>query len=472
MRIHFIGIGGVGVSGLAEVALAQGHRVTGSDRTASAITERLAARGAAIRIGHSAEAIGDWAPDLVVYSAAIPASNPELAMAHARGIPTVSRSEYLGKAMDEAAPPRVAVAGTHGKTTTTSMVGAALVAAGLDPTVLIGGDYAAFGGNVRIGSGPFVTEACEAFRSFLDLQPDVAVITNIEPDHLDCYGDFDHVLEAFAAFVQRIRPGGTLVLWADDPHADAFVGIGTDRGLRVLRYGLGEKPDRDMWADEPASAHGVTGVTVRMRGAGGAVERLGALTLGAPGRHNILNGMAALGVAMACGADILRAFDGLQGFGGVERRFDVLGSWRGATVVDDYAHHPTEIRATMAAARERFEGRRLIAVFQPHLYSRTRDLLDDFAQALAGADAVVVTGIYAAREEPIPGVDAALLSGRVAAVAPDVTLLTEPDRERIPSTLEHIVRKDDVILMLGAGDIREVGERLVATEPSTRKREA
>jgi UDP-N-acetylmuramate--alanine ligase len=468
MRIHFIGIGGVGVSALAEVALSRGIEVSGSDRSPNAITERLEARGARIFPGHYPEVIADVKPDLVVYSTAVSETNPEMLAVRAAAIPALTRSQFLGQLMEQSRAPKVAIAGTHGKTTTTCMVGMALVNAGLDPTVLVGGDFAPFHGNVRLGGGPFVTEACEAFRSFLDLHPDIAVITNVESDHLDCYGDFEGVLGGFRAFVAGMHSGGALVLWSDDPHAGALMEEARAHGLRVLGYGLGDAGNRTLCADNLAETG--SGMRARIRLASGEDatdasahwEDVGALQLGVPGRHNVLNALAALGAAMACGADPEVALAGLQGFGGVERRFQVLGERDGVTVVDDYAHHPTEIAATIAAARGAYPGRRIIAVFQPHLYSRTRDLLDEFAEALASADAVVVAGIYAAREEPIPGVSPSLLTGRIAARAPRITLLTEPDKRLIPAAVERIARPADVLLVLGAGDIREVAEGYLA----------
>ncbi len=473
MRVHFIGIGGVGVSALAEIALARGDIVSGSDRSSNAITERLALRGAHVSIGHSRDLIRQIRPDLVVYSAAIAETNPERQAAAVLGIPSMSRAQYLGMLMDQAPSPRIAIAGTHGKTTTTCMVGAALVHLGYDPTVLIGGDFAPFGGNTRIGTGPFVTEACEAFRSFLDLRADIAVVTNVETDHLDCYGDMAGVLNAFQAFVGGIREGGTLVLWADDPHAGRLRAVAASHGLRALGYGIGQGSDRAIWAENVRETP--AGVAAAMfavpdecdsgaePGSGADTGRaLGELAMRVPGGHNILNALAALGVATACGADISAAIEGLRGFGGVERRFEVLGTKNGVAVVDDYAHHPTEIAATISAARGAYPGRRLIAVFQPHLYSRTRDLLEGFALALAKADCVIVAGIYAAREEPIPGVGPTLLAGRIARAAPDMTVLVEPDKASIPDAVRTIARPGDVLLILGAGDIRQAGEAFLS----------
>ncbi len=464
MRVHFIGIGGVGVSALAEVALARGDIVSGSDRSASPITDRLERRGAHVAIGHSADIIRETRPELVVYSAAIPETNPERAAAKADAIPTMSRSRYLGLLMDQAAPPRIAIAGTHGKTTTTCMVGSVLTHLGLDPTVLIGGDYAPFGGNTRPGHGPVVTEACEAFRSFLDLRPDIAVITNVEKDHLDCYGDLDGVVAGFTAFIAGMRPGGTLVLWADDPRAPLLRTTAEAHGLGVLGYGIGSGPDRAVWAEcIEETAEGVTATVLDVPEMSDGRSPIrpaasAALKMHVPGVHNVLNALAAIGVAKACQARLVDAAAALNGFGGVERRFEILGTRAGVTVVDDYAHHPTEIAATIAAARGAFPGRRLIVVFQPHLYSRTRDLLDEFAVALSGADCVIVAGIYAAREDPIPGVTPTLLADRLAREAPDKTVLVEADKKLIPDVVERISMPGDVLLVVGAGDIREAGE--------------
>lgn len=462
MRIHFIGIGGVGVSALGEVALARGDRVTGSDRSASPITARLAAHGAGVTIGHCADAVRAAAPDLVVYSAAISDANPELAVAREAGIPVMSRAQYLGRLMDEAAGPTGAIGGSHGKTTTTCMLASALVAADLDPTALIGGDYAPFDGNVRIGAGPFVTEACEAFRSFLELRPDVAIVTSVDADHLDCYGTLDGVIAGFLDFVGGVRPGGTVVVCREGPNVDIVAARAAALGLQVVTYGFAShliaSVSPTITAEHYTDEAGVASADIVLSGKDGRSVPVGRVVLGMPGRHNILNGLAALGAAIACGADPAKALQGLQGFGGVERRFQVLGERNGVVVVDDYCHHPTEIAATIAAARSAYPGRRLIAVFQPHLYSRTRDHLDDFATTLAEADAVIVAGIYAAREEPIEGVDASLLSGRISRLAPGRTVLTEPDKARIPAMLAIVARPGDVALIMGAGDIREAGE--------------
>jgi UDP-N-acetylmuramate--alanine ligase len=362
--------------------------------------------------------------------------------------------------MDTYSGPRICVAGTHGKTTTTAMLAEALLCAGRDPTVLVGGDYAPFGGTLRLGSsGVFVTEACEAFRSFHSLHPDIGVVTNIEPDHLDCYGDAAGVLVGFQTFVAGIRTGGALVIRSEGAAEQAVAARAVEAGLRVWRFGIEKSATTDVWASGLRHADGCAHFVPVVRG-----DRapLGEVTLRVPGEHNVMNGLAVVAAATLAGADPSAAAEGLSRFGGVGRRFEVIGVRDGVIVVDDYSHHPTEIRAAIAAARGKYPGRYVVAVFQPHLYSRTRDFMDGFGQALAGADAVILTSIYPAREEPIEGVTPTALAARVAAAAPSIPLHVESSLGRVPALISRMAHPGDIVLILGAGDVREAGERFVS----------
>jgi len=445
---HFIGIGGAGMSGLARLLLGAGRPVSGSDLKESDTTRALRAAGARVAIGHAPENVGDATE--VVYTAAARADNPELTAARARGIPCVVRAEFLGRVM--AGRRGIAIAGTHGKTTTTGMAAAAFIAAGADPTVLVGGDWGALGGNARAGAGPhFLAEACEAFNSFLELHPTVAVITNVEADHLDCHGSLAGVLEAFARFLGQVAADGYVVGCADDANVRALL---AGCGRRAVTYGL-DGPADYTGADLDLGSRRASFRALR----GG--ESLGRVTLGVPGRHNVANALAVLAVGLEEGLEFEALTAGLAGFGGVERRFDVLGEPGGVLVVDDYAHHPTEVRATLAAARGAL-ARPLTVVFQPHLYSRTQLLLDDFARAFGDADKVIVAEVYGAREAPIPGVTGGLLADRINELDPGKRAQYAPDRTRLLETLAAAVRPGDVVLTMGAGDIREFGETLVA----------
>ena len=461
--IHFLGIAGIGVSALAQVAQARGVRVSGSDSGGGVLDnpaiQRLVRGGATVFEGHRAENLpADTA--LVVASAAIPDSNPEVARAMAEGIRVVTRAEFLGELMRSHKGPKVAVAGTHGKTTTTGMLGVILQEAGLDPTVFVGGEVPELGGNVRIGAvnGPMVVEACEAYDSFLSLKPDIAVITNIEADHLDHFGSEERVHASFEAFLANITPDGALIACGDDPGVRAILDGGAG-ARRLLEYGtgcrfysgsrakaveLGERASFDWHSGPPA---------VR-------------ITLSMPGMHNVLNALAAATAASQLGADSEAIAAGLAAFHGARRRLDLLGeTGAGDTrvlVFDDYAHHPTEIRATREALRTAYPRHRLLAVFQPHLYSRTRDFLDDFAAELAGFDAFIVTEIYAAREAPIPGVLAADIVNQAIKVRTGLTALYVPAQADIPAMTEALCAPGDVIVFMGAGDIRMQAEIFAA----------
>jgi UDP-N-acetylmuramate--alanine ligase len=446
--VHFVGIAGAGMSALAMVALSRGVSVTGSDRVPDGAPD-LAGLGAQVAQGADPAAVAR--ARAVVVSAAVPADHPDLVRARELGVPVVSRKRALAELV--AGSTTIAIAGTHGKTTTTVMATQALCGAGFNPTGLAGGRVAAWGGNARIGDpAMFVVEADEYDRAFLELAPTVAVVGNVEPDHLECYGGESAALEeAFATFAARAEtviagPGEACDRVAEEIRARSR----TLRRLWRFGPGAGEVEVRDIRLERGSSR-----AEVRMPGGGDV-----ALVLAVPGEHNLLNAAAALAVVHAVGGDVTAARDALREFKGVGRRFEVVGEASGVTVVDDYAHHPTEIRATLAAARQAYPSRRLIAVFQPHLYSRTAVHGPAMGQALAAADLALVTEVYAAREAPLPGVgghlvvDAARQAGARARFA--------PDQDSLLRTAGDLLEPGDVVLTLGAGDITELGPRLLA----------
>ena len=452
--IHFVGIGGVGMSGMARVLARQGVAVTGSDLRDSPTLESLR-RDSGIRAeaGHEAHHLNG--ATLVVASAAVKKTNPEVVAARAKGIPVISRAEMLGRLM-ACYPCSIAVSGTHGKTTTTGMTAMVLEAGRLDPTVLIGGDLPAYGGNARLGaSDVFLAEACEAYDSFLDLVPKIAVITNVEADHLDYYGDLDNVLRSFRKFLGQVT--GTAILPATDENARSLMDSlrAAPSGPVLVTYALeAEATLRAADVDADGSSPSYTAI---WHG-----ETLGRVTLSVPGLHNVANSLAALAVGLTLGVPFCCIAEGLRAFVGTGRRFEWLGETRnGALVIDDYAHHPTEIRATLAAARLAHPGRRIIAVFQPHLPSRTRDFKTEFAESFGKADHVVLTDIFPAREQPIEGVTGAGLAALTAdrRGAEHVTYVA--DKAALPARLAEIVRPGDLLLTLGAGDIRAAGEGLL-----------
>lgn len=458
-RVHFVGIGGAGMSGIAEILLNYRLKVSGSDLEGSEATERLAELGARIAIGHSAQNI-DRA-DLVVISSAVPAGNEEVVAARRRGVPVVRRAQMLAELMR--LKYGVAVAGTHGKTTTTSLIGTVLTEAGLDPTVIVGGRLRVSGTGARFGSSDYlIAEADEFDRSFLDLAPVVAVITNIDVDHLDTYRDLADIQDAFASFAGRVPFFGQVIACADDANVRDLLPRLADR--RIVTYGF------DRGADIRALEVSATGTGVRFEVADVQLGPLGVLELPMPGRHNVLNALAAVAAARAVGLDFEATAEALSRFRGVHRRFEQVGRWRGATVIDDYAHHPTEVEATLRAAREVLgpggNGARTVrihAVFQPHLFSRTRDLADDFGRALLLADNVLVADIYPSRERPIAGVDAGLVVAAAAAVGHPSISGCGP-WEAAADRLRSEVGEGDLVLTLGAGDIYRLAHRLARGE--------
>jgi UDP-N-acetylmuramate--alanine ligase len=443
--IHFVGIGGSGMSGIAEVLLNLGYAVQGSDLKASAATRRLESLGARVFIGHRAGNVAG--ADVVVVSSAINTENPEVAQALAQRTPVVKRAEMLGELMRFRYS--IAVAGTHGKTTTTSLVASVLAEGGEDPTVVIGGRLKSAATNARLGAGRYlVAEADESDASFMHLQPVIAIVTNVDADHLGTHGgDFEKLKASFVEFLHNLPFYGLAVICADDRAAAALV---PQVARPYVTYGFAE--DVDVRAINVERCGGQSTFDVLRRGAAGPL----AVTLNLPGRHNVLNALAAIAVATELEIDDASIQRALAGFQGIDRRLQVLGDVETArgrvTLVDDYGHHPTEIAATLEAARQAWPDRRIVLAFEPHRYTRTRDLLDDFAQVLSSADALVVAEVYPAGEAPIPGADGKALCRAIrsrGAVEP--VLLKSLDE--LPQVLADIARDGDVVLTMGAGSI-------------------
>jgi UDP-N-acetylmuramate--alanine ligase len=453
--VHFVGIGGIGMSGIAELLANLGFVVSGSDEVRSSVTDRLATLGIAVAYGHDARHVGD--ADVVVTSSAVSQANAEVREAVRRQIPVIPRAEMLGELMRLRYG--IAVAGSHGKTTTTSMIAFVLERAGLDPTAVIGGRVSAFGSNARLGRGELmVAEADESDRTFLKLFPTVAVMTNIDREHLENYRGFDDLQQAFVDFANKVPFFGAVVACADDGPVRAALPRVT---RRVITYGV-STADADITASDIRLDSEGASATVerRSRIADGQSTRtpLGRLTLGVPGRHNLQNALAAVAVAMELGVPFERVAAGLAEFRGAERRFQIRGERKGVLVVDDYGHHPTEIAAVIDTARA--FNRRVVIVFQPHRYSRTAALMDAFGTSLAGADHIVLTGIYAAGEAPIPGVtlDALAASVRRAVRAPvDVV----PALDDVVPAVMKVARQGDLVITLGAGSVGTLPERLL-----------
>ncbi|MHB1862701.1 MAG: UDP-N-acetylmuramate--L-alanine ligase [Gemmatimonadaceae bacterium] len=441
--IHFVGIAGAGMRALAELLARRGAAVTGCDASV-ADTGDLRSLGIPVWEGHDASHVEG--ARAVVVTSAVARNHPELERARVRGIPVIRRAEALGEAT--AGRELVAVAGTHGKSTTTVMATMALAAAGRDPTALVGARVSEWHGNLRAGGDAlYVVEADEYDRSFLALSPSVAVITNIEADHLDIYADLADIRSAFAQFARDAR---AIVISADDEQARA---LALPEMAEVVRFGI-RSPDARLRAADVAFVDGGARFEVRFDG-----RRLGAIALRVPGLHNVQNALAALGAGLAEGRTVAEMAPGLEAFRGVERRFQRVGDAAGVVVVDDYAHHPTEIAASLAAARSAYPGRRVIAAFQPHLYSRTRDFAPAFARALSAADAIFLADIYPAREQPIPGVTADLIAHALGAASG--RLAWRGARDGLAPALGAFVRSGDVVLTMGAGDVTKTGGELV-----------
>jgi UDP-N-acetylmuramate--alanine ligase len=445
--VHFVGIGGIGMSGIAEVLANLGYTVTGSDVADSANVKRLRDKGITVAIGHKAENI-DGA-DVVVVSSAIKRDNPELVAARGKRLPVVRRAEMLAELMRLKSC--VAIAGTHGKTTTTSLVASLLDGGGLDPTVINGGIINAYGTNARLGAGNWmVVEADESDGTFLKLPADVAIVTNVDPEHLDHFRTFDAVQDAFRAFIENIPFYGFAVMCTDHPVVQTLVGKLEDR--RILTYG--QNPQADVLLADLTHNNGASHFSVRFRDReGNTTHSIDELMLPMPGRHNALNATSAVAVAHELGIadDVIRK--ALANFGGVKRRFTKVGEWNGAVIIDDYGHHPVEIAAVLRAARESARGK-VIAVMQPHRYTRLRDLFEQFCTCFNDADAVIVAPVYAAGEQPIPGADRdSLVQGLRAHGHRQAIPLEAP--EKLAGLIKGLAKPGDYVVCLGAGSITQ-----------------
>ena len=445
--VHFVGIGGIGMSGIAEILLNLGYRVTGSDTKRSETVERLEELGAKVFVGHAAGHVEG--AHVVVYSSAVGRDNVEVQAARQRQIPAIPRAEMLAELMR--LKYAIAIAGTHGKTTTTSMVGTILAEGGLDPTIVVGGRVSAFGSNARLGQGEFlVAEADESDGSFLRLTPTLAVVTTIDAEHLDYYRDLDAIREAFLTFVNKVPFYGASVLCLDEPNIQLLL---PRVEKRVITYGL------ESAADLVARHVTLSGLTSRFE----VVHRgttLGECRLQIPGRHNVSNALAAIAVGLDLELPFETIVRALGSFTGVQRRFQVCGEARGILVVDDYGHHPAEIRATLAAARAGFD-RRIVTVFQPHRYTRTRDLRQEFSTAFNQADILIVLDIYAAGEPPIAGVSADDLADAIRAHGHRNVTYLGRDRAAVVDHLVDTLHRGDLVLTLGAGDVGQLGPDLL-----------
>ena len=442
---HFIGIGGIGMSGIAEILLSLEMKVSGSDLRRSSVTDRLAKLGATIYEGHQAGHVAG--ATVVVTSSAVLPSNPEVLEAHARKIPVIQRAEMLAELMR--LKYGIAVAGMHGKTTTTSMVAAVLSAGGLDPTVVVGGRVDALGSNARLGTTQYlIAEADESDRSFLKLSPILAVVTNLDREHMDCYRDMEDVEIAFLAFMDKVPFYGAVTACIDNPRLAAIL---PRARRRIFTYGASSHADYqlEMLQTEPGCFSRFMVNT--------ATGPLGPFELHVPGHHNVLNATAAVAIGHQLEVASDRIAEGLKRFRGVDRRFQQRGQVRGIAVVDDYGHHPTEIRATLAAARECTQGR-IHVVFQPHRFTRTRDLLDEFATAFEEADTVILLPIYAASEEPIPGISAELLARKIQGTC----VLSAPDFDAAVALVQSQAAEGDLVLTLGAGSVSQLAPQILA----------
>jgi UDP-N-acetylmuramate--alanine ligase len=440
-NIHFVGIGGIGMSAIAEILASAGVRVSGCDLKRSAATDLLARRGIPVSIGHHPDHLAGV--DLVVFTPAVKGRHDEMDAARRLGLRMMKRSELLGEIVNRQRS--VGVSGTHGKTTTSAMVSMVLEEAGLDPTILVGGMVRNFGTNAKTGKGEFlVVEADEYDRTFHQLHPEIAVITNIEADHLEYYGSFEAIVEAFGIFLDGVKSGGAVIGCVDDPVVAKLLDRSTS-GPQIIRYGLSDKADLR-----------ATNLTFDGGGCTFDVTGAGRFRLLVPGEHNVRNALAAIGVGRRLGIDSQTIARALEKFSGVDRRFQILGTYAGAIIVDDYAHHPTEIRATLNAARGGYPDRRIVALFQPHLFSRTRDFAREFAEALLVADVAIVAPIYAAREQPIEGISAKL----IADAARGIEFLDRSNSE-ILNELRRRLLPQDIFIAMGAGDVHEIAEQLV-----------
>jgi UDP-N-acetylmuramate--alanine ligase len=448
-KIHFVGIGGIGMSGIAEILLDQGFAISGSDRTLGEVTERLQSLGAQIFEGHRANNVASDV-DALVYSSAVGPDNPELREAQARKIPVIRRAEMLAEIMR--LKYGIGIAGTHGKTTTTSMISLVLLSGDLDPTVVVGGKLSGLGGtNARLGQGEFiVVEADEFDRSFLSITPTIAVLTTLETDHLDCYRDLEDIKGAFVQFASRVPFYGFVVLCLDEPALlDIMPSLNKNK---IVTYGL--NPQADVQASEIRYKENTSSFLVTQAG-----KDLGRITIQVPGQHNVQNALAAISVGLELNIPFEKVKAGIEKFSGVYRRWEKKGEAEGITVYDDYAHHPTECRATLAGAKSGWK-RRVVCVFQPHLYSRTRDFYEEFGKSFLLSDVLVVTDVYPAREEPIQGVTGELIVHAARRFGHKEAHYV-PEKKTVPAFLRSIVRPGDLVITMGAGDIWKFGEQFL-----------
>ncbi len=440
-KIHFVGIGGIGMSGLAEIMHKQGYKITGSDRSLSEITEHLSSMGIVCHEGHDAKNVDC---DLLVYTAAASDDNPEIMEARRRGIPTIKRAALLGEFVRT--KKGIAVSGTHGKTTTTAMIGMMLEHAGLNPTIFVGGILRGLKTNAKWGSGEYVVvEADEYDRSFLELQPFISVINNIESDHLDCYRDLDDIMETFKRFADQTSIFGAVLVNTDDPNAR---GVMNQLSKRTRSFGLNERAFIRAANTQQVQDRTMFDVIC-------GEKALGRVELHLSGEHNVKNALACIGVGIELNIPFAKIAQSLAMFEGTSRRFEILGTAKGITWIDDYAHHPTEIRATLRGARRGWPKQRILAVFQPHLYSRTRDYLKDFAASFSDADAVLLTDIYAAREKPIEGITGQTLFLETKKNHPHVSYVA--DKNDLLNEILRTAADGDLVITMGAGDITHVG---------------
>lgn len=445
-HIHLVGIGGTGMSGIAELLLNLGYKVTGSDLASTEVTERLARLGGGIALGHDRSHVEE--ADVLVYSSAVKADNPEMIEARLRGIPVIPRAEMLAELMRMKYG--IAVGGAHGKTTTTWLVGLVMAAAGLDPTIVVGGRLKALGTNTKLGGGRYlVAEADESDGSFLKLSPSLAIVTNIDEEHLDHYANLDAIKASFVEFVNKVPFYGAAIVCLDQENVQAIM---PRIGRRVVTYGFSQQADirgTDISQDD-------TGVTFNVALKG---RKMGSLYVRIPGEHNVSNALAAVGVAVELDIPFAAVSEGISKFTGISRRLEHKGEAKGVSVMDDYAHHPTEIMATLRAARS-FWRKRIVAVFQPHRYTRTQSLWERLGRSFYDADSVIVTSIYGAGEEPISGVTAELVvKAALQSGHRDVTYIA--DKGEIADRLVKILRQGDLLVTLGAGDVWKVGEEVL-----------
>ncbi len=448
-KIHFIGIGGIGMSGIAEILIDQGFRVSGSDRALSEVTERLQKLGAKIFEGHAAANVAADV-DAVVYSSAVPHDNPEFVDAVRRKIPVIRRAEMLAEVMR--LKYGIGIAGTHGKTTTTSMVSLVLMEGNLDPTVIVGGKLSGLGGtNARLGHGDFiVVEADEFDRSFLSITPTVAVLTTLETDHLDCYRDLEDIKGAFVQFASKVPFYGFIVLCLDEPALQDIMPQLNQK--KIITYGF--NPQADVQAVDIRHKDNTTSFIVLRNG-----KEFGTIVLQIPGKHNVQNALAAISVGLELGVPFSKVKEGIEKFSGVYRRWEKKGEVNGISVYDDYAHHPTECRATLAGVKAGWR-RRVVCVFQPHLYSRTRDFYEEFGKAFLLSDVLIVTDVYPAREEPIQGISGELITNAAQQYG-HKNVHYVADKKRVPAELMNIVQPNDIVITMGAGDIWKYGDEFL-----------